>query len=127
MELSAHNVVGVGDAENDHSFLHVCGCAAAVANAVKMIKEAADVKLTGNHGAGVIELMGRIYRDDARLASPERHGILLGCDHGYEVLLEPYRGNILIAGKSGIGKSTVATGLTERIVEKDFDFCVFDL
>jgi hydroxymethylpyrimidine pyrophosphatase-like HAD family hydrolase len=39
MELSAHNVVGVGDAENDHSFLHVCGCAAAVANAVEMIKE----------------------------------------------------------------------------------------
>jgi HAD superfamily hydrolase (TIGR01484 family) len=126
MELSAHNVVGVGDAENDHSFLRVCGCAAAVANAVEMIKEAADVKLTHKHGAGVIELMQRICRDDARLASPERHGILLGSDNGNEVLLEPYCGNVLIAGKSGIGKSTIATALTERMAEKNFDFCVFD-
>jgi hydroxymethylpyrimidine pyrophosphatase-like HAD family hydrolase len=126
MELSAYNVVGVGDAENDHSLLHVCGCAAAVANAVAMIKEAADVNLTDSHGAGVIELMGRICRDDGRLARPERHGIVLGSDHGYEVLLEPYRGNVLIAGKSGIGKSTIATALTERMAEKDLSFCVFD-
>src|SRR5262249_37067687 len=26
MQLSAHNVVGVGDAENDHAFLCACGC-----------------------------------------------------------------------------------------------------
>ena len=32
--LSAHNVVGVGDAENDHAFLAACECAAAVANAL---------------------------------------------------------------------------------------------
>ncbi len=29
--LSPHNVVGVGDAENDFSFLRHCGCSAAVA------------------------------------------------------------------------------------------------
>jgi hydroxymethylpyrimidine pyrophosphatase-like HAD family hydrolase len=31
--LSAHNVVGVGDAENDHALLQACECGAAVANA----------------------------------------------------------------------------------------------
>ena len=35
LELSPHNVVGVGDAENDHAFLRACGCAAAVANAFR--------------------------------------------------------------------------------------------
>src|ERR1700733_14559146 len=110
MELSAHNVVGVGDAENDHAFLRACGCAAAVANALPMVKEAADVKLVGDHGAGVVELMMEsICRDDAHLASLERRGILLGTAQSHEVFLEPYRGNILITGKSGIGKSTLAT------------------
>jgi hypothetical protein len=126
MELSAQNVVGVGDAENDHAFLSACGCAAAVANALPMVKEAADVSLVGDHGAGVVELMESICRDDAHLASLERHGILLGLAEGHEVFLEPYQGNILISGKSGIGKSTLATALTERMAEKNFVFCVFD-
>src|SRR5262249_17001068 len=32
--LSAHNAVGIGDAENDHAFLRLCGVSAAVANAL---------------------------------------------------------------------------------------------
>ena len=31
LELSNHNVVGIGDAENDHAFLGICECAVAVA------------------------------------------------------------------------------------------------
>jgi hydroxymethylpyrimidine pyrophosphatase-like HAD family hydrolase len=33
LALSEHNVVGVGDAENDHAFLSVCECSVAVADA----------------------------------------------------------------------------------------------
>ncbi|MER8844248.1 ATP-binding protein [Mesorhizobium australicum] len=33
---------------------------------------------------------------------------------------------MLIAGSSGIGKSTLATALTERFVDSRFQFCVFD-
>ena len=32
--LSRHNVVGVGDAENDHAFLDMCESSVAVANAM---------------------------------------------------------------------------------------------
>jgi HAD superfamily hydrolase (TIGR01484 family) len=110
LEISPHNVVGVGDAENDHSFMHACGCAAAVANALPMVKEAADIRLTGDHGDGVIELVERLSREDARIVPPERHGIRLGIDRaGKEVYIEPHRGGILIAGTSGIGKSTLAS------------------
>lgn len=42
LELSPHNVVAVGDAENDHAFLDVCECSVAVANALPMLKERAD-------------------------------------------------------------------------------------
>jgi HAD superfamily hydrolase (TIGR01484 family) len=127
LEISPHNVVGVGDAENDHSFMHACGCSAAVANALPMVKKAADIRLAGDHGDGVIELIERLSREDARIVPPKRHGLRLGVDHvGQEVYIEPHRGAILIAGSSGIGKSTLATALTERMTEKHFEFCVFD-
>ena len=107
--------------------MHLCGCAAAVANAPPMVKAAADVGLADDHGDGVIELIERLSREDARIVPPERHGIRLGVDHaGKEVYIEPHRGGILIAASSGIGKSTLATALTEHIAEEGYEFCVFD-
>lgn len=107
LELSPHNVVGVGDAENDFSFMRLCGCAAA--------------------RAGVVELIDRVTRDEAGLIRSERHGIRLGVDHfGNEVLLTPHRGGVLITGGSGVGKSTIAKALTEHMAEHGFEFCVFD-
>lgn len=127
LELSGHNVVGVGDAENDHAFLQSCGCAAAVANALPMLKASADIVLSGERGAGVVELLDRVRREDARLAPPHQHGIRVGVDQDErEVYLQPYSGSVLIAGSSGIGKSTLATALSERMVEREFEFCVFD-
>ena len=37
--LSGQNIVGIGDAENDHAFLSQCGCSAVVANALPALKE----------------------------------------------------------------------------------------
>ena len=76
--LSAHNVVAVGDAQNDHAFLRACGCAAAVANALPTVKANADIKLARERGAGVADLFEMICRDDARIVPPERNGLLLG-------------------------------------------------
>jgi HAD superfamily hydrolase (TIGR01484 family) len=127
LELSAHNVVGVGDAENDHAFLRACGCSAAVGNALPLVKDSADLSLSGERGAGVIELIERICHDDAAIIPAERHGIPLGrTADDDEVSIEPHRGSVLIAGQSGIGKSTLATALTERMAELAFQFCVFD-
>jgi HAD superfamily hydrolase (TIGR01484 family) len=127
LELSPHNVIGVGDAENDHAFLRFCGGAAAVANALPMVKAAADIRLAKDHGAGVIELVDRICTVDARILPPGRLGIVLGHDRDdREVCLEPHRGSVLIGGTSGIGKSTLAIALTEQMTKKKFEFCVFD-
>lgn len=124
--LSPHNVVAVGDAENDHAFMSASGCSAAVANALPMLKAHADIVLEGAHGAGVVELIERIVEDDQHLMT-SRHSIVAGKDHeGVTVALEPHRGSVLIAGTSGVGKSTLATALTERMAERRFEFCVFD-
>src|SRR5690606_31528156 len=127
LKLSPHNTVGVGDAENDHAFLAACGCAAAVANALPLVKEHATVVLEGDHGAGVVELVGRMLEDDTKLVPSERHALALGTYRdGTEAVIEPHPGSVLIAGSSGIGKSTLATALTERMTERAFQFCVFD-
>jgi hydroxymethylpyrimidine pyrophosphatase-like HAD family hydrolase len=129
MGLSPHNVVGVGDAENDHAFLNLCECAVAVANALPMLKDHADLVTQGDHGAGVIELIDRLLADDLHELEPRltRHHILLGTrDDGGEVRIPPSGGNVLIAGSAGGGKSTLTTGLLERLAEKKYQFCVLD-
>jgi len=64
MGLIAENVAGVGDAENDHSFLDFCGISAAVANALPAVKERAHIVLQGRHGEGVAELIDSILAGD---------------------------------------------------------------
>ena len=64
LNLSPHNAVGVGDAENDHAFLNICECAVAVANALPAVKERADIVTFADHGAGVTELIDEMLADD---------------------------------------------------------------
>jgi len=64
LDLSSANVLGVGDAENDLDLLRGCGFAAAVANALPMVKDIADIQLAGDAGTGVIELLDWICRND---------------------------------------------------------------
>lgn len=127
--LSAHNAIGVGDAENDHAFLARCECAVAVANALPSLKDKADIVTAGDHGAGVTELIEELLADDLsrHAARLERHRIPLGSDgQGRELGLEPYGTNLLLAGTSGSGKSTVAKGLLERLSERGYSFCIID-
>lgn len=58
--LEPEQVVGVGDAENDHAFLELCGYSVAVSNALPVIQEKVDFVTTRDHGDGVIELIGHL-------------------------------------------------------------------
>jgi HAD superfamily hydrolase (TIGR01484 family) len=120
------NVVGVGDAENDHSFLSICGCAAAVNNAIASIKSSADLCLTHDHGQGVCELVDMLLEKDAALVCVERIGVQLGqSTHGRKLWL-PAESVMLVVGNSGAGKSSYITWLTERMVQAHQGFCIID-
>ncbi len=127
--LSPHNTVAIGDAENDHALFSMCECSVAVSNALSSLKKEADMVTRGDHGIGVIELCEALLHDDLRELEPrlERHSILLGGkESGEEIKLQPYGVNILIAGPSGVGKSTLATGFLERLAERGYQFCIID-
>ncbi|GFE88700.1 HAD family hydrolase [Steroidobacter agaridevorans] len=72
LKLSEHNIVGVGDAENDHAFLGICECAVAVANALPALQEAADFVTKATHGPGVTQLIEEMLQDDLASREPAR-------------------------------------------------------
>jgi hydroxymethylpyrimidine pyrophosphatase-like HAD family hydrolase len=73
--VARDRVVGIGDAENDHAFLRLCGLSAAVSNALPSLKEAVDFVTTGARGAGVLELIDALIADDLAGVTPraDRH------------------------------------------------------
>ena len=64
MGLSVHEVVAVGNAENDHSFLEIRECAVAVDNAVAAIKAKVDFCTRRAAGDGVAELVEELVATD---------------------------------------------------------------
>lgn len=129
LQLSVHNAVGVGDAENDHAFLGVCEFAVAVANAVPMLKQRADWVTAAPRGQGVAELIARLVESSPRDAtlSVDRHRLQLGTIDADTPLTVPVHGTrLLIAGASGSGKSTIATALLEQVLEARYQCCLID-
>lgn len=126
--LSPHNVVGVGDAENDHSFLEMCEFSAAVGNALTSVKQRVDHTLKGNRGEGVEELIAAILKDDLETLGKRTAKVLsLGqTQRGAPVEVPAYGSNLLFAGSSGGGKSTLAKAFIERVHEQSYQFCVID-
>ncbi len=147
--LSPRNAVAVGDAENDHALLALSECGVAVANALPALKDKADVLTRGARGEGVQELIGGLLKDDLLAAAPllRRRSILLGAPVASErtlegsgaegrrgaidpeldpITLDPYATNMMVCGTSGGGKSTLTTGLIERIVEGGYQFVIVD-
>jgi hydroxymethylpyrimidine pyrophosphatase-like HAD family hydrolase len=128
LKISPHNVVGVGDAENDHSFLKLCERSAAVADALPAVRDTADIVLEGGAGGGVRELAEALVENDlAAIPAPSREQLTFGEDErGMAVTLDPYGDCILICGASASGKSTVARRIVESLQEHSYQICLVD-
>jgi hydroxymethylpyrimidine pyrophosphatase-like HAD family hydrolase len=122
MELSAHNTVCIGDAENDHVFLAMSECGVAVANAIPSLKERADHVTRSPSGAGVVEFIDEHLTNDCVDLIPRlpRHRLPIGeTVEGEAVGVHAHGTRLLIIGPSGSGKTTLTGALVERIVDTD--------
>ena len=129
LELSPHNMVGIGDAENDHAFLAMSECAVAVADAVPALRERADYVTRAPSAAGVVEFIEEHLLHDLVDLIPRlaRHDLPLGEQTGGQPLAVGAHGTrLLIVGPSGSGKSTLTGVLAERVVESGRSLLLLD-
>lgn len=128
LRLSAHNAVGIGDAENDHQLLSPCELGAAVAWGSPALKAVADEIVPGDGPPAVAAFIERLVEQPrippARLG---RRRVHLGVREGGEPFGLSMRGrNVLIAGDTQSGKSWVAGILCEQLALEHYCVCVID-
>jgi hypothetical protein len=126
--LSRHNVVGVGDAENDHAFLSQCECSVAVENALEALKGKTDWVTAGADGEGAVELIRSLVATDLEFLAdrlPQR--LILGRKlDGTDVWIEPYGKNVLIAGARDSLEYTLVRHFLDRLLEQGYQFTLLD-
>jgi hydroxymethylpyrimidine pyrophosphatase-like HAD family hydrolase len=71
LKVAPPQTVAIGDAENDHAMLALCGYGAAVANALPALKARAQFVTRGERGQGVAELVERLIAFDLPEPAPE--------------------------------------------------------
>ncbi|MBO9155355.1 HAD hydrolase family protein [Chitinophaga sp. GCM10012297] len=126
---SLHNVVAVGDAENDTAMLQSAECAVSVANALPALREISDWVTPSDHGDGVAELIAHIRENDLLDLEPalQRHYLNLGDRFDNTPFeLSPYGSSIVIAGASGGGKTTLTAAFMEVLLQHGYQFCMVD-
>ena len=70
LAVAAEDTIAIGDAENDHAFLAMCGLKVAVSNALPALKDAADIVTVGARGEGVAELIDHLLDGTLQAARP---------------------------------------------------------
>lgn len=125
--VSTHNCVAIGDAENDLSMLEACELGVAVGNAVRSLKQHADLVLTEPDGAGVATLLsGSLARGEPPIR-PRRRQVTLGStEDGGWVRVAASGIDLLIVGGSGSGKSFAAGLVAEQLITLGYVLCVID-
>jgi phosphoglycolate phosphatase (TIGR01487 family) len=125
IHLSIHNIIAIGDAENDSAMLEVAAYAVAVNNALPALKERADYVTTGNAGTGVREILLKIIESEQ--TETNRHSLNLGTmEDEQDFTISSYRPGILLGGTSEGGKSTFASAIAETMVAAGYQFCLID-
>lgn len=127
LKISPHNVVAVGDGENDHALLTLSELGVAVANAVPMLAERADWVTKGARGYGVVELIENLLKTDFRGLEPKlrRHDIPLAHSAGeVAVNVPPYEVKAGMFGVLDDESWREVAVFAGRVAKQGYQLCV---
>ncbi len=127
--LSFHDVLALGDAENDLELFEVCGGAGCPASAVAEVRARADWVFEGEDGPAIARaILGPIVAGNLPPSRVGRAGVALGwAAKTSEPVTVAGRGvNLLIQGDLLSGKSWLAGGVVERLLGHAYALCVLD-
>ncbi len=126
--LSYHNAIGVGDAENDLALLESCEVGVAVGNAVRSLKDHADIVLEDSGPPAIVQFLEVDVPRGLPGVEPRRRRIVLGrTDDGSIVSVPGSRVQVFIDGPTGAGKSHLAGLFLERLHDAGYTACVIDM
>ncbi len=128
LAYSRHNVVAVGDAENDEAMMRSCSVAVAVDNALPRVKEISDIVLKGARGQGVEELIDMMLEGDlSQLRERTDRQLIFGAKlNGQPFSIPSYGDSVLVTGGPGGGISKLAISVMESLTQRGEQCCVID-
>lgn len=122
--VSRHNLVAIGNGENDLPLFASAEHAVAVNNSSEAVKQAADRVTEGSYCDGFLELARDLVATDLTTAVP-RGRIVLGRDEEQqEVLLSPCQDSVLVSGADETLRTMICNRLLEQLMQQDYQCCV---
>ena len=124
--VSRHNLVAIGDGENDLALFEFAGHAVAVQNADTLVKRVANRTTQGSYCEGFLELARDLIATDLADAIP-RHKVTVGVrENGSPVEITPCRDSLLVHGPNGSGKAVLCNRLLEQFLASSYQCCIID-
>lgn len=122
--LSRHNLVAIGNAENDLPMLAWAEHAVVVSNAAESIKQVADRVTDGAYCDGFLELSRDLIATDLATSVPRRRVVLGKGEDGSEVTLSPCQDSVLVTGADEGARAMICNRLLEQLMQQDYQCCV---
>jgi hydroxymethylpyrimidine pyrophosphatase-like HAD family hydrolase len=124
--VSRHNLVAIGDGENDLALFEFAEHAVAVQNADPLVKRVANRTTEGAYCEGFLELARNLVATDLADAMP-RHKVTIGVrENGTPIEIVPCRDSLLVHGAEGTGKTALCNRLLEHFLESSYQCCIID-
>jgi hydroxymethylpyrimidine pyrophosphatase-like HAD family hydrolase len=122
--VSRHNLIAIGDGENDLALFEFAEHAVAVQNADPLVKRVANRTTQGSYCEGFLELARDLIATDLASAVP-RHKVVIGArNHGAAVEITPCHDSVLLHGPAGSGKAALTLRLLEQFLESSYQCCI---
>lgn len=122
--VSRHNLVAIGNAENDLPLFASAEHAVAVSNAADTVKKAADRVTEGEYCDGFLELARDLVASDLAMAAPRRRMVLGRGEDQNEITLAPYQDSLLVSGQDEAARTMICNRLLEQLMEEGYQCCI---